>query len=337
MTEVSIIVPIYNAEKHLGACIESILHQSYRNFELLLVNDGSRDKSGEICKTYAQQDERIVLIEQENAGVSAARNRGIDRATGDYIIFVDSDDIIPIDYVGNMINAPKEFGADYFVISAVEIISPNQAVSEQVFQYGTGKICTGEKCDIIKMFNASFLNSPCNKLYLKKDLIKNKVRMKEGMSIAEDLLFNVQYWRKASFTKFVVLNENRYGYVRTGEVSLDNKFHPTYYESHVLAFSELEKCSKLYNVRDEEMDIMLRRYYSIIERSLDNTLHNECQLKWWQKWHKNDIILKDDLFVRALRIRKNELSRGRYLAYQSGCFAVVWAYNKWSAFRNRYK
>lgn len=337
MAEVSIIVPIYNSEKNIESCLNSILGQSFADFELILVNDGSKDKSGEICKEYAGQDDRIVLIEQENAGVSVARNRGIDCAKGDYIVFIDSDDIIPKDYVENMLSAQKEFGDDYFVISAIELMSPNQAVSEQIFKYGVGGVCTGEKYDIIKIFSVSFLNAPWNKLYLKKDLIKYKIRMKEGMSIAEDLLFNVQYWKEASFKKFVVLNENRYGYVRTGQASLDNKFNPTYYESHALAFLELEKCCKLFSVGDEEMDIVLRRYYSIIERSLDNTLHNDCELKWWQKCRKNDIILKDDLFVRALQIRKNELSKGRYLAYQSKCFALVWVYNKWSEFRNRNK
>ena len=91
---ISIIVPVYNAEKTIKKCIDSILAQTYRNFELILINDGSRDSSLNILKEYENTDERIVVISQENSGVSVARNKGIDSARGDYIIFVDSDDYI---------------------------------------------------------------------------------------------------------------------------------------------------------------------------------------------------------------------------------------------------
>ncbi|MDD4608609.1 MAG: glycosyltransferase, partial [Bacteroidaceae bacterium] len=99
----SIIVPVYRVEAHLAACIESILSQSYTNFELLLVNDGSPDTCGDICEQYAAKDKRIKVIHQENGGLSAARNSGIEQAKGIYITFVDSDDTIaPHTYLSNM-------------------------------------------------------------------------------------------------------------------------------------------------------------------------------------------------------------------------------------------
>lgn len=91
---VSIIVPIYNAEQYISKCIESILAQTYRDFELILVDDGSTDMCGKICDEYAKQDSRVHVIHQENKGVSAARNAGISLAKGEYIMFVDSDDFI---------------------------------------------------------------------------------------------------------------------------------------------------------------------------------------------------------------------------------------------------
>ena len=337
MAEVSIIVPIYNSEKNIKSCVDSILNQSFEDFELILVNDGSKDKSGEICKEYAGQDDRIVLIEQENAGVSVARNRGIENATGKYLLFVDSDDIIPFDYVKNMLTAKKKLGDSYFILSAMKIVSPNNSVPEQTLVCGKDNIKYIDREDIVEVFKGYLFNSPCNKLFERKVIINNSIRMKTGMSIAEDLYFNIQYWKSACFDKVAILNDNFYMYIRTGEESLDNKYNSTYYEDHALAYSELERCCKSFGVSEEECEFILRRYYSIIERSLDNTLHNDCELKWWQKCRKNDIILKDDLFVRALQIRKSELSKGRYLAYQSKCFVLVWAYNKWSEFRNRNK
>lgn len=91
---VSIIVPIYNVEQYIPKCIESILAQTYRDFELILVDDGSPDNCGKICDEYAKQDSRVHVIHQENKGVSAARNAGISLAKGEYIMLVDSDDFI---------------------------------------------------------------------------------------------------------------------------------------------------------------------------------------------------------------------------------------------------
>ena len=91
---VSIIVPVYNAERYLHRCIDSVLAQTYTNFELLLINDGSKDNSGEICDKYAVKDSRIRVFHKENGGVSSARNMGIDEAKGEWLSFIDSDDWI---------------------------------------------------------------------------------------------------------------------------------------------------------------------------------------------------------------------------------------------------
>lgn len=96
---ISIIVPVYNAEKYLNECIESVLKQTYNNFELLLIDDGSNDSSSKICDDYANQDERVKVVHKQNAGVSAARNTGLDIAKGEYITFIDSDDFVHEDYL----------------------------------------------------------------------------------------------------------------------------------------------------------------------------------------------------------------------------------------------
>ena len=105
---VSIIVPVYNAEKFLNRCVDSILGQEYRDFELILVDDGSRDMSGSICDAYAKTDERVVVIHKENSGVSDTRNQGIERAKGTYLQFVDSDDWLTPDATKLMVRAAEE-------------------------------------------------------------------------------------------------------------------------------------------------------------------------------------------------------------------------------------
>ena len=97
--KISVIVPVYNVEKYIGECIKSIINQDYENIEIILVDDGSNDKSGEICDEYTLKDKRVKVIHKENGGVSSARNRGIESSTGEYIAFVDGDDYVTKDYV----------------------------------------------------------------------------------------------------------------------------------------------------------------------------------------------------------------------------------------------
>ena len=110
--KVSIIIPIYNAEDHLEKCIGSAVNQTYGDLEIILVNNGSTDGSVKICRSFAEKDPRIVLINQENTGVSAARNAGLDASTGDLITFIDSDDHVCDDYIEYMLNRMKLYGSD---------------------------------------------------------------------------------------------------------------------------------------------------------------------------------------------------------------------------------
>lgn len=108
---ISIIVPVYNVEKYIRSCIKSVLNQTYSNIEILLVDDGSTDNSGIICDKYAASDCRIIVVHQKNAGLSAARNRGISEACGDYITFIDSDDYIAPDYIESLYSGLQETNA----------------------------------------------------------------------------------------------------------------------------------------------------------------------------------------------------------------------------------
>lgn len=102
--KISIIVPVYNVEKYLSQCIESIINQNHKNIEIILVNDGSTDKSGDICDKYSLKDNRIKVIHKKNEGVSIARNTGLKVATGEYIAFVDGDDLVDKDIYTRLIN-----------------------------------------------------------------------------------------------------------------------------------------------------------------------------------------------------------------------------------------
>ncbi len=112
MGKISVIVPVYNVEKYLEKCLDSIVNQTYKNLEIVLIDDGSTDSSGRICDEYALRDDRFVVVHNENGGVSVARNAGVAKATGEYIMFVDSDDYVEKDIAEVLINLIKQHDAD---------------------------------------------------------------------------------------------------------------------------------------------------------------------------------------------------------------------------------
>ena len=122
---ISVIVPVYNSEQTLNRCIDSILGQTYRNFELFLINDGSKDRSGEICDEYARKDSRVKVFHKENGGVSSARNVGLDNASGEWITFVDSDDRIGQNFLKNLV----------LYSTNVDLVYVNQVILERVVAF----------------------------------------------------------------------------------------------------------------------------------------------------------------------------------------------------------
>ena len=112
---ISIIIPVYNVKLYLDNCIQSVIQQSYTDFECILVDDGSTDGSSEICDQWAEKDNRIIIVHQPNGGVSSARNKGLEQAKGEYICFIDSDDWVDVDYLSAMINNLKEKETDLII------------------------------------------------------------------------------------------------------------------------------------------------------------------------------------------------------------------------------
>lgn len=194
---ISIIVPVYNVEKYLPKCIESILGQSYSNFELILVDDGSKDKSGSICDEYAKIDNRIKVYHKQNGGVSSARNLGLDNAHGEWITFVDSDDIVEPYYLSSMVLYTENFDFSIIQFSLKRIGWSNTIIQ---------KFSNMEKIISMKEYAKSLLNytvdtGPCARLYRSQILNnlgnsvekQNKIRFNTNLTIGEDLIFNLEY------------------------------------------------------------------------------------------------------------------------------------------------
>lgn len=184
---VSIIVPVYNSAKTLTGCLESILRQTYDNFEIIIIDDGSLDKSEDIYKSYALVDKRIRYKKISNHGVSYARNLGIKLSSGDYLCFVDSDDIIDDKFCETLIENMKNTGSDLSCCGYIETEKYNQFFKNEKDDI---EIFKSQKYIGIFTKYQGFL---CNKLYKKNIIIENKIMLNENFSMCEDLLFNFQY------------------------------------------------------------------------------------------------------------------------------------------------
>lgn len=208
--KVSIIIPVYNAEKYLDRCIDSILKQTYRNWEAILVNDGSTDSCMEILNSYAEKDSRFRIISKSNGGASSARNTGLDALRTEYFCFVDADDSIHPDYLRQMLGAAIEHNCD-LVITGVNFQDRGGAL------YLSGLIELNPS-----QYIKCITGGPVAKLY-RRDIVNNpRLRFCEDMQYAEDYVFTRTYALRVN--RYFALREAMYNYHYDNADSLDHRF-----------------------------------------------------------------------------------------------------------------
>lgn len=202
--KISVIVPVYNTEKYLQRCIDSILLQSFTDFELLLIDDGSTDSSGTICDKYTEQDSRVRVFHKGNGGVSSARNMGLDNAKGEWFTFVDSDDYVHPSFLVNFMDVAS--GAE-LIIQALSMRSKsllNNEIPDSVFDY------KGNAQDVIPILIKNYMPGALwNKLFNARIINDNKLRLNESYEFKEDEEFLLRYM---SMVKTVTAT-SRVGYV----------------------------------------------------------------------------------------------------------------------------
>jgi glycosyltransferase involved in cell wall biosynthesis len=217
MPEISLIIPVYNAEKHLPACMESIFAQSWQDYEVLLIDDGSTDGSTALCDEYQRRDPRVKTWHQANHGASAARNRGINLACGKYLEFVDSDDLLHSEMVQTLHRGIKEQNSDFSICGICAVYEDGRTENRNLLQRFEGvqsipqlkKAVMENYCDI-------YFGSPVNKMY--RTEIAKCCEFPEDISYMEDYLFNLQYF--AQCKSFYVCAETLYTYQIHEESSL---------------------------------------------------------------------------------------------------------------------
>ena len=205
--KISVIVPVYNAEKGLNICLDSLKKQTYKNFEVILINDGSTDKSGDICDIYTKKDDRFKVVHSKNSGVSSARNKGLDICTGDYIIFVDSDDEVKNNMLEEMLYYLLQSEADV-IITGITFVKDGKKVKD-ILPPKHGRFDL-DIWEYICKDNSGMFGYVSNKMYKSCIIKDNYIRFDEDKKIQEDLDFALTVYSKCNV--FYMLDKSYYLY-----------------------------------------------------------------------------------------------------------------------------
>ena len=249
---VSIVVPVYCAEKYLKSTLDSILNQTYSEFELLLVDDGSSDSSGDICDSYAEKDSRIKVFHTPNSGASKARNFGVSQAKGTYLVFVDADDLLEPEFLITMIQQFTEPEIDLVLCGFERFYHDN--LNDKI-EYLLGKqpkeilASNRELCKLFTVPKTSLSGvSVWGKMY-KLDIIReNRIVFPEHISYEEDCCFNLQYYRHVR--KSVTIRKSMYHYRQQIE-SLSKTYKTSTYDNLVNGYNERVKFAKELKMGDD--------------------------------------------------------------------------------------
>lgn len=238
MPLISVIVPVYKVELYLERCVSSIINQTYKNLEIILVDDGSPDNCGEICDEFKLQDNRIVVIHQKNMGLSAARNVGISKSTGDYITFVDSDDYIENDTYEKVADAINKFDSDLVFFREKSVDESGKTI------YINGDTPSGEIFEISKDEAAQLIigrqiNGMCDKVY--KASVLNGLLFKVGHMYGEDFIYNL--YALSRVEKISYVDQIKYSYVMnnssvTHKSFNKNSFDQVYFKDAIASYVE---------------------------------------------------------------------------------------------------
>lgn len=296
---ISIIVPIYNVEKYLNKCIESIVNQTYENIEIILIDDGSNDNSGIICDEYAKKDNRIIVVHKENGGVSSARNKGLKIAKGEWISFVDADDWIEQTFCQTLLNKVIQEQAD------IALCGYNRITDNRIEKINANnqEVFLNSNEYLVKSLNPQTGFGFCHMKLIKKEVLKS-ISFNERIEVGEDALFNIQlstYIKKAVFLKQPLYN------YRINNQSVVKRYDENYANKYLKSMKIIEEYIwQEYNEENEENIEIKQNYYNFVAYHIMLIIVNYCyhpDNKMCNAQRKNMLkeVINNDLFIIGLK------------------------------------
>lgn len=274
--KISVIVPVYNVEKYLPRCIDSILAQTFTDFELLLIDDGSKDKSGEICDGYAKKDTRIRVFHKENGGVSSARNFGLINSKGEYVAFVDSDDYVEFNYLEFLYQYAKEQVVDIVFCDFFKEKSQNKSIYVK-------QTCNNDYVVMIKQLLCNELGGYLwNKLVKRELFITNNIYFPNKIGIWEDLLVSINLYCHSK--NIAHLPYALYHYVQYNILSAMSSFNEKKVNEKIKVCALLKQLLLNFNLQTKCVSELYRRQLiAKMEYATDYELHD------FNKWNNTFI------------------------------------------------
>lgn len=288
MPEFSVIVPVYKVEKYISRCIESILAQSFTDFELILVDDGSPDRSGEICEQYALLDNRICVIHQENRGVSRARNMGMKKAKGKYIVFVDGDDVVEENYLDCM--SLVNYDVDLIICGVKEIDTDGTEHSKSCLM--SQNILELNNSVILDLINSKLINYAVSKRFKRSILEKGNICFLNSINLGEDTLFVAEYLCVSKNVQ--CLCQTPYKYYKYDRNTLSS-FDSNYVKKVEKSEEQIAECLENYYGNIKETRIWKERCFSVYYYSIFFVLRNK-QYSMKDKYQLLKSIFKEKKF-----------------------------------------
>lgn len=295
---VSVVVPIYNSEKHLRCCVKAIEEQYYHHIEIILIDDGSCDGSSKICDELACNEKNIKVIHQKNMGPGSARNKGIEYSKGKYIVFIDSDDSFDSQIIKEFVSVMEEYKLDLAICGFRKIY-----VDKKDKKIVPRKGLYQKKEDFLKNFvdldQQNLIASVCNKMYRRSVLVRKNISF-NTIFMGEDFLFNLEYIKFAE--SFYLIDQALYHY-HIGCKSLSTGYRPNEFDKRKLNIDKYKEFIYQNNLSKEFVDIGYMRMAFSSMMNLHNPNNKDSYLQKIQEIKK---ILNDDAIIRAIKYAKTK-------------------------------
>ncbi len=263
---ISVIIPVYNTEQYLERCLDSVLNNTYRNLEVICIDDGSTDRSLEVLRRYEASDPRVIVISKENGGVSSARNAGLDRMTGEYVTFIDSDDFVHPQYVEILLSAQQISGAD-IIVGKFKSVQKDcvESVDYPQLSIDLSTICVSSPIEACKLTS---INAGCSSRLIPLHIIAG-TRFRTDSSYGEDTLFSLELFSNNPLLKIGIIDSEIYYYYQGRTDSLVKRGRD---QKIVRFFSVIADLSSAKEKEKIYLEVLMRRglffryYYTYIQK-----------------------------------------------------------------------
>lgn len=324
---ISVIVPVYNTEKYLAQCIESILNQTYKNLEIILIDDGSKDNSSLICDEYQKKDYRVKVIHQNNFGVAVARNRGLDIANGEYIAFVDSDDYIENEMYQKMLEVAINYKCDLVLCDCLKeykFCSKIYSHNIKAGFYNYDQLVNEYYHHLLIMENIEYPATISNWTFLFKKEIMNisgeKIRYEPGIRYSEDWLFGSQI-AYSSKSLYYMKGEVFYHY-RMNDESASHKFISNKWNDYERLYNKMSE--RFLNVKEYDFTMQLNLVQLfLVYNAIGDILQNDDMLFYEKK--KNILLILQNNNVKKM-FKKIKISN-LYISNKQKTITFFYKYN----------